>query len=290
MTPVVILSALLAVVIWGASPVATKLAVADLSPLTVSVLRTVIGGLLAIPIALMMRIPIPASGSQRATLLLSGFCGFIFFPLFFSIGVEKTSANHASMILASLPVFTGAIANLWDRKIPARVWWFGCAVALLGEAILISGRSNSIEVATLEGDLIVLGANIFASLGYVAGARLQREGYPATGTTFWGAALPAVLLVPVVPFLFESVEVQAVSMIAWSSVLYLAIAVTIIGYIFWYSALGKGGIARMGLFQFLQPVSGVILAALLLSEGIDWTFIAASAIILVGVWFAVRAK
>ncbi len=290
MTPIVIFSALIAVILWGASPVATKLAVADLSPLTVSVLRTVIGGLLAIPIALMMRIPFPATGSQRATLLLSGFCGFIFFPLFFSIGVEKTSANHASMILASLPVFTGAIANLWDRKVPARVWWFGCAVALVGEAILISGRAPSANVATLEGDLIVLGSNFFASLGYVAGARLQRAGYPATGTTFWGAALPAVLLVPVVPFLFQDSEHQTVSIIAWSSVLYLAIAVTIIGYIFWYFALGKGGIARMGLFQFLQPVSGVILAAILLSEGIDWTFVVASAIILFGVWFAARAK
>ena len=290
MTPAVILSALLAVVIWGASPVATKLAVADLTPLTVSVLRTVIGGLMAIPIALMMRIPFPVQTSQRWTLVLSGFCGFIFFPFFFSIGVERTSANHASMILACLPVFTSAIAHLWDRKVPARLWWFGCAIALIGEAILITGRDTSAHAATLEGDLIVLGANLFASLGYVAGGRLQREGYPATGTTFWGAALPAVLLLPAIPFLVSGVDLPEVPAMAWASVLYLAIGVTIIGYILWYSALGKGGIARMGLFQFFQPISGVILAALLLAEGIDGTFVAASAVILLGVWIAVKAK
>ena len=54
--------------------------------------------------------------------------------------------------------------------------------------------------------------------------------------------------------------------------------------------IGKGGIARMGLFQFFQPVSGVILAALLLGETIGWSFLGASGVIMLGVWFAVRAK
>ena len=42
--PVAILSvALLAVVLWGASPIATKLAVAELDPFAVGALRTLIG-------------------------------------------------------------------------------------------------------------------------------------------------------------------------------------------------------------------------------------------------------
>ena len=40
-------------------------------------------------------------------------CGFIAFPVLFSIGVRLTSANHASMILAALPIFTGGIAMAW---------------------------------------------------------------------------------------------------------------------------------------------------------------------------------
>lgn len=290
MTPAVVLAALAAVVIWGASPVATKVAVADLAPVTVAVLRTVAGGLLAIPVALAMRIPLPATGYQKRVLLLSGFCGFVFFPLLFSLGVHRTSANHASMILASLPLFTGAIAHLWDRRLPHGFWWLGCAVALLGEALLIGSRDGTAGDATLEGDLIVLGANVFASLGYVAGARLQRDGYPSTGTTFWGAALPALLLLPVVPFLLGGIELGAVSLPAWGAVTYLAVGVTIVGYVLWYGALGRGGIARMGLFQFFQPVSGVVLAALLLGETLTTTFIVASAVVLAGVWLALRAR
>ena len=58
----------------------------------------------------------------------------------------------------------------------------------------------------------------------------------------------------------------------------------------WYWALGKGGIARVGLIQFLQPVSGVILAGLLLGEQITLSFALASAVVLFGVWLAIRGK
>jgi len=286
----VVLCALVAVIVWGASPVAAKIAVADMSPLTVAVLRTVAGGLAALPVALLMRIAWTATGKQRGLIVLSGFCGFVAFPLLFTIGVERTSANHASMILACLPLFTGAIANLWDRTWPALFWWVGCTVALAGEAILIGGRDISGHTATVEGDLIVLASNTFAALGYVAGGRLQREGYPAAGTTFWGVVFGALVMLPVLPFLTAEIGSPNIGLLSWASILYLAIGVTIVGYILWYYALGKGGIARMGLFQFFQPVSGVILAAILLGEAVDGTFALASAVILAGVWLAVRAK
>ena len=117
----------------------------------------------------------------------------------FTIGVSMTSANHASMILAGLPVFTGAIAMAWDRVVPKRLWWAGCAVALAGEFVLITSQGpGGGAQASVAGDLVVLASNLFASLGYVAGGRLQRAGYPSSGTTFYGAALFALLLAPAV--------------------------------------------------------------------------------------------
>lgn len=291
MSVTVIAIAVLAVVIWGASPVAAKIAVADLPVLAVAVLRTVLGGLAALPVALAMRVPLPASWEQKLILLLSGFCGFVAFPVLFTIGIGLTSANHASMILACLPVFTGAIAMAWDRKRPLRLWWFGCAIALAGELVLISARGDhGVNASSLTGDLFVLASNLFASLGYVAGGRLQRSGYPSTGTTFWGVVIFAFILIPATPFVLGDVVLRQVPVQAWAGVAYLAVAVTIIGYVMWYWALGKGGIERIGLIQFLQPVSGVVLALLLLGERFSLVFVAASAVILLGVWLAIRAK
>ncbi len=284
------LAALLAVVLWGASPVATRIAVMEIDAVVVALLRTLIGGLAALGLALLLRFPLPGNREQRRLLAISAACGFIGFPLLFSLGLARTSANHASIILAALPIFTAAIANTWDRTWPHRAWWLGVVVTMTGEALLILGRGGSGgAVSSLEGDLLVLAGNLFASLGYVAGARLQQRGYPASSCTFWGAGLTALLLLPLAPVLIPDASVLAVSTRAWTALLYQALAVTIGGYVLWYWALGRGGIARLGTMQFLQPVSGVILAAWLLDEHMGGGFFLAVALVLGGVWTSLRA-
>ena len=286
----VLAAALGAVIIFGGSAIATKIAVTAISPIDVSILRTVIGGLVAIPLALALRIKLPASVTQKWLLLLSGGCAFIGFPLLFTYGVSLTTANHATMILAILPVLTGAIAMSWDRQWPGATWWLGCTIAFAGEVLLLYDPQAGSSAASLTGDLLVWLSTLFASLGYVAGARLQRSGYSARGTTFWGVGLFAVLLLPFVPLVIDGESLESAGAYAWSGLLYQAIGVTIVAYMLWYWALGTGGIARVGLFQFLQPVSGVILAWLILAETLSLIFMLASSIIMVGVVTAFRAK
>lgn len=286
----VFVAALGAVFIFGGSAVATKVAVSTIAAVDVSILRTIIGGLVALPLALLLRVRLPAARGQQGLLLLSGFCGFIAFPLLFTLGVNLTSANHATMILAILPVLTGAIAMAWDRQRPALAWWLGCAIAFTGEAILIYDPQADTADASVAGDLLVGVSTLFASLGYVAGARLQRSGYSSRGTTFWGVCIFALVLLPVAPLVVDFPSLATAGAWALGGLLYQAIGVTIVAYVLWYWALGSGGIARVGLFQFLQPVSGVLLAYLILAEGLSLRFLLASAIIMGGVLLAFRAR
>jgi drug/metabolite transporter (DMT)-like permease len=194
------------------------------------------------------------------------------------------------MILAILPVMTGAIAHYWDRQKPALIWWLGCAIAFAGEVLLLYDPSTATGGASIEGDLLVWLSTLFASLGYVAGARLQRSGYSSRGTTFWGVSLFGLLLLPLAPLVVDFANLAGAGLYAWSGLLYQAIGVTIVAYILWYWALGTGGIARVGLFQFLQPVSGVVLAFLVLAESLSLIFLLASAVIMAGVVLAFRAR
>jgi len=289
----VLLAALSAIVIFGASPVAAKIAVVGMPAMDVALLRTVIGGMVALPLALLLRIRLPETTEQRWLLLVSGFCGFIAFPVLFTLGVNLTTANHASMILAALPIITGGIALAWDRNLPGRRWVIGCGIAFAGELVLIFGSGDARATAhqpSIAGDMLVLASNLFAALGYVCGGRLQRLGYPARATTFWGVAIFAVLALPILPWVIHTPELMAADTPSWLGLAYLAIGVTIVGYILWYWALGSGGIARVGTIQFLQPVSGVFLAFVLLGETLGLVFLFASAIILLGVWLAVDDK
>ena len=71
---------------------------------------------------------------------------------------------------------------------------------------------------------------------------------------------------------------------AWASVLILAVLTSIVGYIAWYWALAKGGISRVAGVQFTQPLFGLALAALVLSERPGPITLAAAVAILAGAW------
>ena len=283
----VLAAALLAVGLWGATPLVTKLAVGELTPLSVALLRTLLASALAVPVLLLARLAPPRG--LRPTLLLgvSALAGFVIFPMVFTFGQARTSAGHGALILAVLPILTGSIAALLERRLPGRRWWLGVAIAGLGTWLLIGARHDPGSApATLGGDLLVLASAVAASLGYVTGAQAQRM----LGTwrvTFWGLLLGGIVLLPLLPFL--SWPDQA-SSAAWASVLYLAGLSSILAYAAWYWALGQGEIARTGVLQFAQPVIGVVLAVIVLNETLSTEMLVAAGAILAGVAVARSSK
>ena len=104
----------------------------------------------------------------------------------------------------------------------------------------------------------------------------------------WGVAPSAVASIIITAISVAGHRWPAAGWISWAAVLYLASITTILGYIGWYWALAKGGIARIATVQFFQPVSGLVLAALLLGERMTQPLLAASIAILIGVWIAQR--
>lgn len=276
-------------VVWGATPILTRLALDDLEPLVVASLRTVVAGLVAIPLLTAMRQQLPARPRSRILLGISAGAGFVVFPVVYTIGQQRTSALHGVMILAALPIFTGLYAALVARRVPPRRWLVGCAVALTGEVVLIAGRNASANDATLGGDLLVLAAALCVSAGYVAGAMLPPRGLSSLATTLWGVLLGTVVLLPLSVGLLARDGVPHAGATAWGAVLFLAVVTSILGYLGWYWALDRGGISRIATMQFLQPVSGVVLAAVVLSEKVNPPIAVGGALVVMGIVIAQRA-
>ena len=275
-----------AVVLWGATPIVTKLAVAEIDPLAVGLLRTLLAAVVALPLIVLGRLKPPASREGRAYLAVSALGGFVIFPVLFSLGLELTTAGHGALLLGILPVLTGLIAALLERRVPGGRWWLGCAVALAGTAVLVGERFDlNLSDGSSLGNLLVLASAVAAAAGYVTGARAARE----TGTwaiTLWGLVLGSLALLPFLPFMVSLDNLATAGATAWTSVIYLAVASSIVGYAAWYWALGHGGIGHIGLAQFAQPLVGVILAVALLGEALTWPMVLAAAAILAGVSLA----
>lgn len=277
-------------VVWGGTPLFSKIAAEQIDPLLVGILRTVLAGALALPLALVMRHPLPADPRGRQLLAFSGFAAFVAFPLSYTIGQYETSALHGALILATLPVFTSLFGTLAERRRVSRTWLAGCAIALASEAVVIVWRTGAGTAGTsLKGDIIVLSSSAVCAMGYVAGARLSQRGYPALPTTLWGVSFSAVLLLPLMVWSLARTGVPSASAGAWASIGVLAVLTSVLGYVAWYWALAKGGISKMASVQFTQPLFGIALAAVVLGERPAPVVAIAGVGVLAGAWLVLRA-
>lgn len=285
-----IAAALAVMAVWGGTPLFSKLAIAEIDPLLVGMLRTVIAGTLALPLALAARLPLPADARGRQLLAFSGFAAFIAFPILFTLGQAQTSALHGALVLATLPVFTSLFGTLIERRRVSSAWVVGCAVALGGEAVVIAWRTTGQAAgSSFRGDLVVLASALVCAMGYVAGARLSQRGYTALPTTLWGVTFSSVALLPFLLWLLARGGLPQAGPVAWGSVLVLALLTSVLGYIAWYWALARGGISRIASVQFTQPLFGIALAAIVLAERPAPVVAVAGAGILLGAWLVLRA-
>lgn len=276
------------VLAWGLTPAVTKLAVAEIDPLTVGMLRTVLAMAPGLPLALMLRLPLPAGARDWGLLVVSAACGFVGFPLLFGIGVSLTTTAHVALIMAALPIFTGLFGAVVERRWPGRLWRLGAALALAGEVLLVGSRFGFEEPgASLEGDLVTLTACIIAAAGYIAGSRLSAR-IGTWGTTFWGLSLGGAALAPLLALSLDGTDWGAVSAVGWSAAAYLALFSTVLAYVCWYWALAQGGTARTGAVQFAQPLVALAAAVTWMGERMTLPLALAAVAILAGIAIARR--
>lgn len=284
----VALAALAAVCLWAGTVAVTKVAVTALDPLAVALLRTLVAGLLALPLAVASLALRPRGLRTWRRLSVSGLGAYVLFPILFTLGMAQTSGVHAALIMAGLPVFTGLFSAAFERAWPGRRWWLGTGVALAGTAWLILGQGRNDGGASLTGDLLVLVGCLASSFGYVVGGRAARD-ISAWQVTLWGLVLASVLLLPLLAWTDLSGLAGSGSDI-WLSIAYLALASSLLAYALWYWALARGDMARTGAIQFLQLPIALGLAALILGEALTLTLLVTGAVILAGVWLAQTAK
>jgi drug/metabolite transporter (DMT)-like permease len=149
--------------------------------------------------------------------------------------------------------------------------------------VQISSRASDAADATLFGDGMIVLASLVASLGYVAGGKLAGTGYSSWSATFLGVIGGGILLAPILWSAADAPTLTTADLADWVGIAYLAVGVSILGYVAWYWALGVGGVARIGVIQFLQPPLGVVLAVALLDEPVTIPLAVAGALILIGV-------
>ena len=227
----------------------------------VAIGRAGVAGLLSLVYLLVTRAPWPRR--HHWPMLALTMCGNVLgWPLLLGLAVRRVDAMHAAVITGLMPLATAAVGALLLHQRPSRGFW---GFALLGAALVVAFAAWSGAGRPQLGDLLLLGAVIASSIGYVTGVRVSSgpDAMTPEQTISWVLVLALPVTLPALVTLWPALPVRAS---AWAGFAYVALFSMWMGFFAWYRGLAWGGTLRVSQVQLLQPFLSILLAVPLLGE------------------------
>lgn len=254
---------------------ATRIAVSQLDPVFVGLGRAVVAAVLSIIVLLITRQSFPSKRFlPQYGIVAAGV--IIGFPLLTAWAMRDVPASHGAVITGLLPLAT-ALAGVWrGGERPSHQFWL---FSIIGSALVVAFTLSSGSGSLHPADLALLGAVIAGGVGYAEGAVLART-FSAWQVICWALVFSLPFLLPII--LWSGLpKFSAISYGAWLGFGYVSIISMFLAFIVWYRGLAKGGIARVGQIQLLQPFLTILASGLLLDERISSvTFVYATGVAL----------
>ncbi len=270
----------LMILIWGINFAVVKRALDVFDPLAFNALRYLLASLFVLAVlGTRGRLSLPRREDLPRIVGL-GLVGNLLYQMAFILGLERTRAGNASLLLALVPVFILLLTRRGDERQGRRVWG-GVILSVAGVA-LVSGSALRLEgVTTLTGDLLLLGAAVIWAV-YTVGTRglITRYGsVRATAWTLWSGGI-AIFLAGVPALLRQ--DWSRVDGGAWVGLLYSAILSIGLAYLLWYRGVETIGGARTAIYSNLTPVVALVTGWVWLGESLTPLGIAGAAMVLIG--------
>ena len=287
-----ILKALCAVIFWGASFVATKLALQYVDPNTLVWLRFSMGILvLGTAVVLSKQFSLP-QGRDWGYFALLGFLGITLHQWLQSTGLVTAAATTTAWIIASIPIFIALLGYLVLKEGLAWMQWVGILLATFGVLMVVTkGDLASLTTGRFgtPGDfLVLLSAPNWAVFSILSRPGLRK--HPATRMMFFVMGFGWIFTSILFFAGAGSGQISSIPWDGWIAIGFLGIFCSGIAYIFWYDALQVLPVAQTGAFLYLEPVVTVIVAALVLREAMLLATLLGGITILVGVWMVNRPQ
>jgi len=251
------------VVIFSGSLPATRLAVLELDPVFLTVIRATIAGVLALCLLWLFRERRPAR-QQWFSLLIVALGVVVGFPLLTALALQHVTSAHSIVFVGLLPLATAIFGVLRGGERPRPVFWI---FSVLGSSLVVGFAVSQGLTASPTGDLLMLAAILACGLGYAEGAKLSRT-LGGWQVICWALVL-SLPVMAVLSLWLAPVSFSGISVTAWACLAYVSLFSMLIGFVFWYRGLAQGGIAAVGQLQLLQPFFGLALAATLLHEHVS---------------------
>lgn len=265
---------------------ATRVAVADFTPLDITLARIAIAGLLGAAFLIVSRHSVRPRRQHLLPLLIMGLGLAVGFPFFLATALETVPAVHGAVVTGLAPAATAIIAVLRTGERPPLPFWIACASGF-GAVLYFAYDEGGEHLSLADGWLFL--AMLSLGVAYVEGGRVSRE-LGGTAALSWAMVLltPAAMVLLVEPL--GDISMASVALESWASLAYLGVVSMFLASVFWYRGLALGGIARIGQINLLLPVAALGWAALFLSEDITWTAAICALVVLLSMMVCLRSR
>ncbi len=271
--PLDVLMGLAVPLLWGLGVVFAKAAIEHFPPILLMALRFTLTAMVLVWFVK------PPWRIMRALVAVAFVSAAIQYSLTFN-GLRGVDASIAVLVIQlEVPFLVLLGAALLHERVGLRKW-LGIAIAFAGVG-LIAGEPR---LGQAWGSLLLLAGGAFSwALGQIMVRRLGEVG--GLTTIAWVAVFAAPQLF-VFSFVFERdhlAYIASADWVVWSTVVYLGLVMTALGYSMWYSLIGRHPVSRVGPFLLLMPVFSVLGGVILLGETVTPLVAAGGVIVIVGV-------
>ncbi|HEV7252249.1 MAG TPA: DMT family transporter [Mesorhizobium sp.] len=254
--------------LWGASFFLARIAVAEVAPLALVLLRV---GIAALALQLFLaaagpsfRLALPHLGTFVGLALLNN---VIPFGLIFT-GQTAVGAGLASALNATTPFWTLLVMSAFsaDERLSANKL-VGIGLGVAGAAVMVGPGLAANLGGPVWAKLALLGAALSYAFALLYARRFR--GLPAPIIATGQLSLSTVMVAPVVLLAYEPAAVLPRSMEVWAAVLALAIFSTAFAYLLYFRLLATAGATNASLVTLVVPASAILLGVTFLGESLE---------------------
>ena len=276
---------------WSANTIFALVAVGQVSPLLLVMLRW---SLVVLVLAVVARRAFmrdwPLLRAQLGRIAALGALGYTAFNAMFYVAAHYTTALNLGFTQAVMPIFILLISFVRFRTSVTALQGVGVVAAVVG-VILVAAQGDWHRLLAMQfnvGDLIALTATLLYAVYTVA----LRSRPAVSALSFFAVLAGAAFItsIPLAAYEWFSGALIWPSRTGWALIVSIALFPSLLGQVLFIRGVEIIGPGRAGLFVNLTPILAAVMAVVLLGEQFHWFHGAAFALVFVGIWASERGS
>jgi drug/metabolite transporter (DMT)-like permease len=278
-----------AIVVWGFNFPLMKVMYRYFHPITFNALRFTISSVTMLGLLKLRNENGRLERRDWPGVVWLGFIGNTLYPFVFVLGLDRTTAGNAALLMALTPVFAFLIGVAMKKEHFSTGILLGIVLSFAGTAAIVAFGEGDISFKkSWVGNFLMISAAICWAWQSAESTRLLPKYGPIRLTVFAMVAGTAMLLPLSLPWLIAQ-DWQSVPLVGWLGLAYSALLSITYAYFIWAYAINAIGVAHTSVFNNVTPIVAMLAGWFMLAERPSIAQLVGVVLVLSGV-FMVRSR